>query len=219
MIKNSNSEHWLIEQAELSNTNIAVRSHEFALSYNGLLKLVKKSVKFFLKKGIVKNNHVAVISENNPEFVLTIHALWFIGAIPIPINPKLNKNELIKLIQISDANIIINIQSVLDYTIKERISQFAFRIDQINEYETDVDIVNYEPSNICLMMFTSGSTGSPKCVQLTFGNLFESFRSADIEIKHTASDLWLASLPFYHIGGFSIITRSIFAGCSLVLPK
>jgi O-succinylbenzoic acid--CoA ligase len=54
---------------------------------------------------------------------------------------------------------------------------------------------------------------------LTFDNLYYSGKSADEFIKHRKQDLWLASLPFYHIGGFSIITRTLLSGCSLVIPK
>ena len=88
MINILNNEHWLIRQTELSKENIAVRSDDLEVSYNELLKLVKKTVKFFHSKGIKKNNHVAIISENNLEFIITLNALWFIGAIPVPLNPK-----------------------------------------------------------------------------------------------------------------------------------
>ena len=69
------------------------------------------------------------------------------------------------------------------------------------------------------MLFTSGSSGTPKCVPITFNNLFSSAKSADEFINHSTNDVWLASLPFYHIGGFSIITRTVLSGCCMVIPK
>ena len=41
-------------------------------------------------------------TENNLEFILTINALWFIGAVPVPLNIRLSENELIEMVEFSD---------------------------------------------------------------------------------------------------------------------
>lgn len=217
MIKISNKKHWLIEQAELNGNGSAIILQKNEFSYDEILTLVKKAVNYFLNIGVEKNNHVAIISDNNLEFILAVNALWFIGAIPIPLNPNLKKNELESLVKKSDCNFITVIGGLRDNEIDKQIEIIEFSTESINDYKSDAEIVSYDSSKICLMMFTSGSTGLPKCVKLTFNNLFYSAKSADLEIKHSVSDNWLASLPFFHIGGFSIITRSIISGCRLTL--
>lgn len=218
MIQISNKKHWLIEQAELNGNGIAVISEKSELNYAEIFTLVKKTVNYLLANGIERNNHVAIISENNLEFILALNAIWFIGAIPIPLNPNLKINELERLLQKSDSNYIIVIGDAGNNEIDVEIKSIEFSIENINDFKSDAEIVSYNSSHICLMMFTSGSTGLPKCVKLTFNNLFYSAKSADLEIKHSRKDNWLASLPFFHIGGFSIITRTIITGCSLILP-
>lgn len=70
-----------------------------------------------------------------------------------------------------------------------------------------------------LIIFTSGSSGKPKGVVLTFRNLLESVYLTDQIVNHNAGDKWLASLPFYHIGGIMILLRSYILGCSVIIPE
>ncbi|MGE5362948.1 MAG: o-succinylbenzoate synthase [Bacteroidota bacterium] len=70
-----------------------------------------------------------------------------------------------------------------------------------------------------LIIFTSGSSGKPKGVVLTFRNLLESVYLTDQIVNHNAGDKWLASLPFYHIGGIMILLRSYVLGCSVIIPE
>lgn len=73
-----------------------------------------------------------------------------------------------------------------------------------------------------LIMFTSGTTGRPKAVCLTWENLISSSRITNEVLNvHTPDGadkiLWQACLPLFHIGGFQIIVRSLLAGASFAL--
>ena len=67
----------------------------------------------------------------------------------------------------------------------------------------------FDEDRTAVIMFTSGSSGKPKAVELSFSNLIQSAKIGNEYLKQTAEDRWLASLPFYHIGGFSIIFRAL----------
>jgi O-succinylbenzoic acid--CoA ligase len=58
----------------------------------------------------------------------------------------------------------------------------------------------------------------PKAVELSFSNLINSSEIGNQYLKQTSDDRWLASLPFYHIGGFSIIVRAFMFGTEIILP-
>ncbi len=79
--------------------------------------------------------------------------------------------------------------------------------------------INLNPESTALILFTSGSSSKPKGVKLSFKSLYSSAVSADIELKFSPENRWIASLPFYHIGGLSIIVRVLLSGSSLLFTR
>ena len=68
-----------------------------------------------------------------------------------------------------------------------------------------------------LVVFTSGSTGEPKGVRLTSGNL-EAAAAASMEhLRHDETDTWLLAMPLHHVGGLSILVRQMYSGGSVRL--
>lgn len=72
--------------------------------------------------------------------------------------------------------------------------------------------------DVCLLQFTSGTTGLPKGAMLTHGNqLFKSACQAQV-YKYESEDLMLTAMPIYHIAGMLWgMTTPIYAGCTMVI--
>lgn len=71
--------------------------------------------------------------------------------------------------------------------------------------------------DIALLIATSGSSGHPRAVMLTAGNLHASARAAATRTPLLAGDRWLGCLPLFHIGGYAILVRCALAGAEAVL--
>ncbi|MFO7299913.1 MAG: AMP-binding protein [Actinomycetes bacterium] len=70
-----------------------------------------------------------------------------------------------------------------------------------------------------LIVYTSGSGGSPKGVRLTMRNLEAAARGSVAHLGHGPEDRWLLCLPLHHVGGLSILVRTAYAGGSVeMLP-
>ena len=68
------------------------------------------------------------------------------------------------------------------------------------------------------IVFTSGSSGSPKAALHTFGNHYWSARGSNENIPLAPGDRWLLSLPLYHVGGLAIFFRCLLAGAAVAIP-
>ena len=68
-----------------------------------------------------------------------------------------------------------------------------------------------------LVVATSGSTGTPKGVVLTHDAVDASARATSERLEVTADDHWLACLPLSHVGGLSVVTRSLVVGTRLTV--
>lgn len=68
-----------------------------------------------------------------------------------------------------------------------------------------------------LGVFTSGTTGSPRLAELSRGALEASAHASAAVLGTTAHDRWLAAMPMTHVGGISILVRSVLQGFCVVM--
>ena len=64
-------------------------------------------------------------------------------------------------------------------------------------------------------VFTSGATGTPKAIAITFGNLLWSAVASSYRLGYSRRDCWLHCMPLHHIGGLALLFRSLLFGFSL----
>jgi O-succinylbenzoic acid--CoA ligase len=69
------------------------------------------------------------------------------------------------------------------------------------------------------ILFTSGSSWEPKAILHTIGNHYYSALGSNQNILLQSGDRWLLSLPLYHVGGISIIFRTLLSGTTLAIPE
>lgn len=71
------------------------------------------------------------------------------------------------------------------------------------------------PSQADLVVFTSGTSGSPKGVRLTTANVEAAAIASMDHLGHGPDDVWLLAMPLHHVGGLSILARQVCAGGSI----
>jgi o-succinylbenzoate---CoA ligase len=220
---------WLNEAAGLFNSNdyiIYGDKHSSFIDTNNRASFLS----FLLQRDycIKRGDIVLIISDNNVDFVLLIFALWKLGAVPVPLNIRLNKTEVNTVIKflkpafvflhdnIKDLTELMGETILIPLNIFTQAAPGADYSSKVNE--TDL-MVKFSEEDTALILFTSGTSGRPKGVELSFRNLRASYINSNTVLNQQEADRWIASLPFYHIGGFSIITRALLSGASLVLPS
>jgi O-succinylbenzoic acid--CoA ligase len=70
-----------------------------------------------------------------------------------------------------------------------------------------------------LRLLTSGTTAAPRPVVLTYGNLFWAALGSAAALGLDVQERWLCALPLAHVGGLSILTRSVVYGTSVLLHE
>ncbi len=209
--------------------NTAVITERCTLSYSELQKESVEAAGILLNSGVVKDDYVPVLCENNKDFIILVLALWLIDAVPVPINIKLTQKEIEQLLLISKSKKIFVHENLWKSPPDGRagipvgkdnfagLPKIIFPLDKNDEKNFSIASSN-DINRTAVVIFTSGSTAAPKGVMLSFKNLIRSAEIGNQILNQTSKDRWLASLPFYHIGGFSIITRALLYGASLIIP-
>jgi O-succinylbenzoic acid--CoA ligase len=192
--------------------------HDTVTTFGEFTDKVNQQSLYLYNSGIRQNDIVPVILHNSPFYLESVFALWKIGAVPALLNTRLTNPEIKKLIDfiepahiISDENNFTGINVITGSgpgTITGKLPHAKAEADKT-----------------AIIIFTSGSTGTPKGVEITFGNLIASAENANAfmieEFKprtHHYPKSWLASLPFYHIGGFSVVIRALLSGSAVIFP-
>jgi len=219
MIAISNKEHWLIEQSKSSSELLAIITSSERIDYK---QYFEKSFQYFcllIDMGVKKDDRVGILSNNSKEFLFLVNAIWFCGATAVPLNTRLTENELLCQIE----NIGISFLFIEDrlYNFKKEIPGKIVLLSRLNQLKRNSEnyfIHDFDINRNALIMFTSGSTGKSKAAVHTFQSIYESTSALNEFINLTIDDIWLASLPFYHIGGFMIFCRSLISKSKIAIP-
>ncbi|MCU0342341.1 MAG: o-succinylbenzoate--CoA ligase [Ignavibacterium sp.] len=203
--------------SERNDLEAIIKSH-FSISYKELFSEAKQIASGFLNNGINKHNYIPLLIEDNYLFIKSVIAIWYLGAIPVPLNMKLLDDEINSILNDYNFKFLI-----IDNNLSFNPSKKGLGIIDLNEITTanlETKIFSTpDTKDEAVVIFTSGSTGRTKGVVHTFSSLINSIQNGNRILNHQEKDRWLASLPFYHIGGFQIICRSLFYGCSIIFPQ
>lgn len=170
---------------------------------------------------IGKGERIGILAPNSVEYILLLMALWYIGAVAVPLNPRWPKSQIeAALRKIECSSIIITHRLAQTY----RFGVLHWRCLE-DLFETSVENRGHissgqglPPEQEADIMFTSGSAGSPKAVLHTLGNHYFSALGSNQNIRVGSGDAWLLALPLYHVGGMAILFRSVLGGASVVVP-
>jgi len=202
-------------ELRIDDNHPAIITSRETISYKQLNDHITAVAAYLNSVGVGKHSTAAILSRNTPEYVVYLFALWHLNACVIPLNAKLLDDELTGITDFSDADFLfcdIKENRNISSEIKRRTLDLP-----LNENEP-FDAPPVIPEKISLVMFTSGVTGKPKGVMHSLADLINSADNSQTLLKQSDQDRWLASLPFYHIGGLSIIIRAFRFGSTLVIP-
>ena len=80
----------------------------------------------------------------------------------------------------------------------------------IQENNLDIDSISYNDKDVQCVIFSSGTEGKPKAIELTYQNIYSSFKSWNNVLNFNKNNTYLNILPMHHISGLSIFFRSVF---------
>lgn len=196
--------------------NVFIKTNRGSTTYNALNNKVTSAAKYLREQNIQANEIVPILSDHSIDFIVSVLALWTLKAVSVPLNARLSQTELEEQIKFLRARFLLQLgtdkQINLPNALKLKLD-FDSHIHN-SDFDSKIDL-NQE----AIILFTSGSAGKPKAVELTFSNLINSAVIGNKFLNQTTNDHWLASLPFYHIGGFSILFRALIFGAKIIMPE
>jgi fatty-acyl-CoA synthase len=177
-------------------------------------------------RGVGRGDVVALLSYNCPEFLETVFAANYLGAVVMPINWRLAAPEVRYILDHSQARALVCDPLLADLANDATKGMEATLVRAYNaavpgggwttlaELRATGATVAYVPAaadDVHRLMYTSGTTGRPKGVMITHANLAWKNLAHIIEFGFSGADLGLACGPLYHVGALDLTTTSLIA--------
>jgi acyl-CoA synthetase (AMP-forming)/AMP-acid ligase II len=166
-------------------------------------------------EGIVRGDRIAFLDKNNPAILTATQASCLLGSANAIVNWRLAGDELDYVINDAGARILFvghelapTIGLIRDRLVGvERIVVVGGEHDELEAFLASATAVDRQPgvspSDVCLVMYSSGTTGRPKGVMLTQHNMVEHTRNAMGDVEYGPDDTMLVAMPMFHVGGSS----------------
>ncbi|HED09033.1 MAG TPA: long-chain fatty acid--CoA ligase [Ignavibacteria bacterium] len=179
--------------------------------------------------GFKKDEKIAIISENRPEWIYSDMAILALGGLDVPLYPSLTAHSIEFILNNSDSKGIIvsnkfQLNKILKIRDKCKSLEFIIVFNEIDDMEDDSSIFTFkqiqekgkayriehptlfadsiplaDEDDLCTIIYTSGTTGEPKGVMLTHKNILSNSKAALEVLPITDEDVWLSYLPLSHI--------------------
>jgi len=186
-------------------------------------------------RGVGAGDVVGLLSYNSLEFLATIFAANYLGAIAMPINWRLAAPELRFILEHSEARALVCDDQLVDLANEatkdlEGLVRVCVSAQTVAGWERFADVgaassarperAHVEGDDIHRLMYTSGTTGRPKGVMLTHANLAWKNYAHITEFAFSSADLGLACGPLYHVGALDLTTTSLIAaGATTIIHR
>ena len=224
----------LINTTKKFHSKPAVIFKDKTISFLNLYDNVFKLAQGLLKLGIKKADKVALYLPNCPEYIYSYLALFSLGATVVPLDYMLTLDELVSCLSHCQARCLIakekphlslenlknRISSLEDIIVlepsKPTFKSFQDILESGRPFPTQIKIEENDPA---LIMYTSGTTGSPKGILLNYKHLDGSPRAMEHFVDLSEKDVKISALPLSHSAGLIYIQNCICYGITLVLME
>lgn len=198
------------------------------LTYKQVQENVFSLASWFIKNGVQKGDRIAVSGKNTPEWGTVFLAGMFAGAVVCPIDYALHENEMQNLLLTAKPKFFFVDEEKFNYFSS---GSFEFITCSLNakfpkfyaynlKADAEVNIHSCLENDVAVILFTSGTTGTPKGAMLTHKNLVSDCYIAQTRMPIFKEDIFYALLPIHHAYTMqAVFIESLSVGAEVVFGK
>ena len=188
-----------------------------ALSYRELRDRAARAALMLANRGVRPGDRVLLIGENSPDWVVAFFSILYAGAVAVPLDQQVSPDELTPICRIAEPRVAL-VSEAVRHRLSKTIAELPGEIGQVefDELARPFLLRGRAPAKpeidrkaLAAIFFTSGSTGAPKGVMLTHGNLTAEVSMLSRVFVLNEDEVVLSLLPLHHTFEFT---------CGMLLP-
>ena len=211
-------------------TYLDTQKNRVEFTYAEFHDLVKGVAAFYQSEGLKPGDRIATISHNHWHTVVQYFAAWISGLVVVPVNLGEDDNRITYILGNAEVKMALvreeytkRIQELInenDHLAYISVVSCADTVESFSQGSDAYAPYNYDPEDEALIVFTSGTTGNPKGVVLSQGNLLEDARAISDWHNITSETKMMCVLPIHHVNGTVVtLVTPFFVGGSVVLNQ
>ncbi len=214
---------WIERRARRDPDRIALIHADVRRSYGELASRVRRFANGLAELGVKRGDRVVWLGANHPAFLELLFATGTLGAVLAPINHRLAHGTIEALVREYGAQV-----AVVDAASASVPLELRARLIVGDDYEALIARSSDAPvratpevtlADLCTLPHTSGTTGAPKGVMLTHGNVTWNVINLLTMIDLREDDVTIAIAPFFRTGGVGVnVLPVLFKGGTVVVP-
>jgi acyl-CoA synthetase (AMP-forming)/AMP-acid ligase II len=195
-------------------------ANDRSTTFGALIGQIESAAGGLVANGLQPNEVVGVCGFNTVAYVVAAHAVWRAGGVVVTVNPLFTVGEMRDELRDSGARMLLAATEVLP-----RCAEAAglVGISRLHEFDRlphgdPPPVPMVRPDDTALILYSSGTTGLPKGVELTHRNLIASLLQLHWGDLAREDDVLLALSPFFHVVGLhGVMNLGMFAGAAIVI--
>jgi len=220
---------WIERRARAAPDAAALITADRSVTYSELAGRARRLANGLRTLGVAKGDRVAWLGPNHPAFLESLFAVGLLGAALAPVNHRLDEAEIDWILQDTKPRVLIQHSAAGATAVRSP----AFRHVAVGgplagaaDFEA---LIAGSPGHaieatvglddLCLLPHTSGTTGRPKGVMLTHGNVTWNVVNLLTCADFRSDDVTIALAPFFRVGGTGVnVLPALFMGGAVVVP-
>ena len=179
--------------------DLSIRS----VSFGEVFELSRRLAARLGTLGLQRGEHVAIVGENGPEWAISYFAVVWAGAVAVPLDSRATERNLKQVLGLSDSRFLIASGGFRETLGREKGIKAAIPMEETAEdpgrAEERAPAESVDPGRVAEIVFTSGTTGTPKGVTLSHGNIMSSVESMYGAFPIGRGDTAFSILPIHHV--------------------
>lgn len=179
--------------------DLSIRS----VSFGEVFELSRRLAARLGTLGLQRGEHVAIVGENSPEWAISYFAVVWAGAVAVPLDSRATERNLKQVLGLSDSRFLIASGGFRETLGREKGIKAAIPMEETAEdpgrAEERAPAESVDPGRVAEIVFTSGTTGTPKGVTLSHGNIMSSVESMYGAFPIGRGDTAFSILPIHHV--------------------
>ncbi len=230
MTATSNIAGWVTDRAASDPSLPAIKQGDTILTYGALDASAARFATVLAEHGVQAGDRVALIMPNVAYFPIAYYAILRLGAVVVPMNPLLKAGEVSYTWEDSGAKVAVVFPLfAAEATKAASVTGTDVIVTVPGEFEELVaaaeptqDLVDRDPEDTAVILYTSGTTGQPKGAELTHANVSSNVRTTvETLMPNGPGDVIFGGLPLFHSFGQTCALNAAISGgaCLTLLPK